>query len=336
MPDSFFTVPFLLTQPPNQTVLAGQDMTMSVQALGTAPLFFQWYREGIALPGQNSSTLRLQRVLPEQAGRYQLSLSNAYTSGFGINVVWSQSSQLTVLSLDGAVIQHDATGNLTNIQTRLAVKPSLANDLVPMQAGLGEPLSLTVPVQDAGFATYQWFRDGVVIPGATSPVLHLATTSLADAGRYSLAVSNTYGVSDSNNCQSLSCYRAGGVSVDFHPAYGTFNPGDGLFLTGGAALTNGVLRLTRPVGAQAGSAWFANPLSGRNGFTSRFSFRITDAGNGGGDGLWFCLQGNGTNLVSDGYGPWAVIDPCFWCLPRAANRCHDKPHTPTFPYRYVD
>lgn len=312
MPDSFFTVPFLLTQPPNQTVLAGQDMTMSVQALGTAPLFFQWYREGIALPGQNSSTLRLQRVLPEQAGRYQLSLSNAYTSGFGINVVWSQSSQLTVLSLDGAVIQHDATGNLTNIQTRLAVKPSLANDLVPMQAGLGEPLSLTVPVQDAGFATYQWFRDGVVIPGATSPVLHLATTSLADAGRYSLAVSNTYGVSDSNNCQSLSCYRAGGVSVDFHPAYGTFNPGDGLFLTGGAALTNGVLRLTRPVGAQAGSAWFANPLSGRNGFTSRFSFRITDAGNGGGDGLWFCLQGNGTNLVSDGYGPWAVIKFATW------------------------
>ncbi|MBL9209890.1 MAG: immunoglobulin domain-containing protein [Opitutaceae bacterium] len=41
--------------------------------------------------------------------------------------------------------------------------------------------------------TYLWQKDGVAIPGATSPTLTLAATTLADAGRYTLTATNASG-----------------------------------------------------------------------------------------------------------------------------------------------
>src|SRR5690606_7741705 len=46
----------------------------------------------------------------------------------------------------------------------------------------GEPATFAVGVERATGMSYQWQRDGVDIPGATSPVLILPVTSLADDG----------------------------------------------------------------------------------------------------------------------------------------------------------
>ena len=43
--------------------------------------------------------------------------------------------------------------------------------------------------------TYQWQKDGAVLPGATSATLTLAATTLADAGRYTLTATNVIGSS---------------------------------------------------------------------------------------------------------------------------------------------
>lgn len=43
--------------------------------------------------------------------------------------------------------------------------------------------------------TYQWQKDGAPLPGATSPTLTLPTTTLADAGRYTLTATNASGTS---------------------------------------------------------------------------------------------------------------------------------------------
>ena len=43
--------------------------------------------------------------------------------------------------------------------------------------------------------TYQWLKDGVLLPGATSATLTLASTTLADAGRYTLTATNVAGTS---------------------------------------------------------------------------------------------------------------------------------------------
>lgn len=48
--------PSITTQPTNQTVLAGQTATFTVVASGTAPLGYQWSRNGVAISGATFST----------------------------------------------------------------------------------------------------------------------------------------------------------------------------------------------------------------------------------------------------------------------------------------
>src|SRR6202008_3245763 len=48
--------PTITTQPASQTVTAGQTATFAVVAAGTAPLSYQWRKNGVAIPGATSSS----------------------------------------------------------------------------------------------------------------------------------------------------------------------------------------------------------------------------------------------------------------------------------------
>ncbi|PYU20295.1 MAG: hypothetical protein DMG30_21570, partial [Acidobacteria bacterium] len=48
--------PSITTQPASQTVTAGQTATFSVTATGTAPLNYQWQKNGAAISGATSSS----------------------------------------------------------------------------------------------------------------------------------------------------------------------------------------------------------------------------------------------------------------------------------------
>lgn len=62
----------------------------------------------------------------------------------------------------------------------------------------GQSLALSVaPVGEPPF-TYQWFKDGVMIAGATADTLTIAATTAAHAGVYHVAVTNALGVALSN------------------------------------------------------------------------------------------------------------------------------------------
>ena len=48
--------PSITTQPASQTITAGQTATFSVTASGTAPLAYQWQKNGTAIGGATSSS----------------------------------------------------------------------------------------------------------------------------------------------------------------------------------------------------------------------------------------------------------------------------------------
>jgi beta-galactosidase len=49
--------PVILTQPESETNYSGTEVTFSVVALGSAPLYFQWSRQGVGpIPGATNST----------------------------------------------------------------------------------------------------------------------------------------------------------------------------------------------------------------------------------------------------------------------------------------
>ncbi|MBL9168383.1 MAG: hypothetical protein JNN07_11630 [Verrucomicrobiales bacterium] len=67
--------PAILVQPVNQTVNAGRSASVTVVAIG-APLYYQWYHEGIEVDGATGSTFSLGLVQINQAGRYTVVVSN--------------------------------------------------------------------------------------------------------------------------------------------------------------------------------------------------------------------------------------------------------------------
>src|SRR5207244_11011154 len=48
--------PTITTQPANQTVTAGQTATFAVVAAGTAPLGYQWQKNGVSITGATSAS----------------------------------------------------------------------------------------------------------------------------------------------------------------------------------------------------------------------------------------------------------------------------------------
>lgn len=60
--------PALSAQPTNLTVLAGQPALFSVSAAGTAPLRYQWLKNGVAIPGATASSLALPATLSTDCG----------------------------------------------------------------------------------------------------------------------------------------------------------------------------------------------------------------------------------------------------------------------------
>jgi hypothetical protein len=60
-------------------------------------------------------------------------------------------------------------------------------------------LTLTVTAQGQGPLTYQWYKDGAEIPGATEATYTKANTSPADAGTYHAVITGECGTVQSDN-----------------------------------------------------------------------------------------------------------------------------------------
>jgi hypothetical protein len=70
--------PEILTHPLSQTVVEGSTVTLVASASGSAPLSFQWSKDGVPIPDATSLTLTLTKVTAEQSGAYTLTASNAF------------------------------------------------------------------------------------------------------------------------------------------------------------------------------------------------------------------------------------------------------------------
>ena len=84
------TLPTITSQPQSATVPVGSNVTFTVSANGTAPLSFQWQKDGFPLPGETGASFTLNNIASNQSGDYTVVVSNAAGS------VTSQVAKLTV------------------------------------------------------------------------------------------------------------------------------------------------------------------------------------------------------------------------------------------------
>jgi hypothetical protein len=155
--------PVILAQPVDQFGLVGGTASLSVTAIGLAPVSYQWRFEGLDLPGATNSMLLLINLALAQSGLYSVQVSNA------LGVAVSQQSALFVQTYQP-----------------LAILQSPANQT----PALGLNITLSVDYTGSGPVAFQWRLNGVNLPGATNSTLTLYNVQLTNSGIYYAAVSS--------------------------------------------------------------------------------------------------------------------------------------------------
>lgn len=69
--------PNIIGQPVSQSTSAGQTPSFSVSATGIPDPTYQWYKNGVAIPGATNATLAFTPVVRTNAGNYSVIVSNA-------------------------------------------------------------------------------------------------------------------------------------------------------------------------------------------------------------------------------------------------------------------
>ncbi len=72
--------PTIVTQPTNQSVLAGTAASFSVTATSLARMTYQWYKDNSPLSGATNSALTIQPVTSQSAGSYYVLVSTALSN----------------------------------------------------------------------------------------------------------------------------------------------------------------------------------------------------------------------------------------------------------------
>jgi hypothetical protein len=159
--------PVITVQPQPVAVTAGQSAQFSVTATGTAPLAYQWQRNGVNIAGATAATCSVVNAQSANVGSYRVIVSNA-------------------------------AGSVTSTAATLTVNPAVQPPVVltqPIAATrtVGQSVTFTVAASGSGSLTYQWYLDGIPIAGANALSYTLSAVALTDAGSYTAGVRNTAG-----------------------------------------------------------------------------------------------------------------------------------------------
>ncbi len=156
--------PSISVPPQSQSIIQGSNITFTVTAAGSAPLAYQWLFGSAGIAGATTSAFSRTNVQPADAGAYSVIVSNQAGS------MTSASATLTIL-----------------------VPPSIS---VPPQSQTviqGSNITFTVTAAGSAPLAYQWRFDGADIAGATTSAFSRTNIQPADAGAYSVIVTNQAG-----------------------------------------------------------------------------------------------------------------------------------------------
>jgi len=163
------TTPVISAQPVGATVAEGGTVNFSVTATGNGTVNYQWKKGGSDLVGKTTSALTINPVTTGDAGTYTVLVTNTLNGT-------SQSllSSAAVLAVNPA-----------------ATVPVISAQPVGSTVTEGGAANISVTASGNGAVTYQWKKGGVDLVGKTASSLSINPVAAADAGSYTVLVTNT-------------------------------------------------------------------------------------------------------------------------------------------------
>ena len=181
-------VPSIIAQPANQAVTAGQPATFTVVATGTAPLSYQWQKNGAAISGATSTSYTTPAATSSDNGaKFIVVVSNAVGS----------------VTSNGATLTVNAT----------ATAPTISTQPANQTVAVGQMATFSVVATGTAPLSYQWQKNGTAISGATSASYTTPATTSADNGAtFVVVVSNVAG-NVTSTAAKLTVNAAGGGTM---------------------------------------------------------------------------------------------------------------------------
>jgi hypothetical protein len=149
-------VPVIITNPKDTLVTINNNASFSVVANGLNPLFYQWKKDGVAIPGATSSTYNIANVLQTDTGFYTVEVG--YGPGFGV-------AETNVAKLSVLLINQKPTAIISTptISTNYAMGQSISFSGSGTDPETGSLLSPDL------LWSVQYFRNGLQVSSVNLP-----------------------------------------------------------------------------------------------------------------------------------------------------------------------
>jgi hypothetical protein len=183
--------PQICQQPNNISAAVGSSTNFNVNASGTLPLYYQWYFQGSPMTngpnvsGVNSPTLFINNAQTNNSGSYAVVVTNSF----------------------GAVTSRVA-------QCSIGLPPT-AGDLLSRIVRIGTSTTFTNSYGGSPTLFYQWFRNDVLLPGATASFFTVPNVQRPQIGLYHVKVTNLFGVTVSSKAHLQARLTLEGTSPIF-------------------------------------------------------------------------------------------------------------------------
>jgi len=184
----------MMTQPVSRIVPYGATVTFNVVADGWPAPSYQWLLNGTNISGATMNRLTITHVRTNNLGNYTVRADNGYS--------WAVGGPAT-----------------------LSMSPSITIPFAGVVVNWGKSAELSVGAVGSGALSYQWYKDGEAVDGATNATYSIPTLQLTDAGLYSVVVSSEFGSVTNTpaqlvvNAADISLELYAGITIAGVPGY---------------------------------------------------------------------------------------------------------------------
>ena len=185
----------------SETVTTGQPATFTVTATGTAPLTYQWRKNGTNIGGPALASYTTPATIATDNGaKFDVVVSNS---------AGSATSTAAILTVNAA-----------------ATAPSVTAQPANQTVTLGQMATFSVTASGTSPLTYQWRKNTTNISGATSASYTTPATTSGDNGaKFDVVITNSVGSATSNSAILTVNAAPVAPSITTQPANETVNVG---------------------------------------------------------------------------------------------------------------